>query len=85
MNSPPEKLLYSPPLSSGERREVYYRLLSLGICCQCPMYSPLTVQIESPYDLVQLLGVLRSLHCSRGELIQLLKDCWRLEVSGVDH
>ncbi|WP_369800471.1 Asr1405/Asl0597 family protein [Microcystis panniformis] len=55
------------------------------MCCQCPMYSPLTVQIESPYDLVQLLGVLRSLHCSRGELIQLLKDCWRLEVSGVDH
>jgi hypothetical protein len=85
MNSPPEKLLYSLSLSCGERREVYHRLLSLGISCQCPMYSPLTIEIESPYDLVQLLGVLRSVRSSRGELIQLLKDCWRLEVSSVDH
>jgi hypothetical protein len=51
--------------------------LVFAVNVQC---TPLTVQIESPYDLVQLLGVLRSLHCSRGELIQLLKDCWRLEV-----
>jgi hypothetical protein len=64
-------------LSASERWEVYHRLQSLQIDCQCSTNQPLRVCTHSPNQLLQVWGVLRQVRASRLSLVSWLESCWQ--------
>jgi hypothetical protein len=64
-------------LSADERWQVYHRLQSLQIDCQCSTDQPLQVFIDSPTQLLQLWSILRQVRSSRASLVSWLDTCWQ--------
>ena len=65
-------------INGTERWDVYHRLQELEIPCECPAHQPLTVQISSPNQLIQLWSVVRRINASRHELVLSLEKYWQL-------
>ncbi|MEL6928592.1 MAG: Asr1405/Asl0597 family protein [Cyanobacteria bacterium J06600_6] len=61
------------------RWEVYRRLKSLGIDCQCSTNEPLLVNLDSPTTLIQIWSVVRQSNVERGQLVNWLDNCWDLQ------
>ena len=61
------------------RWEVYRRLKSLGIDCQCATNEPLLVNLNSPTTLVQIWSVVRQSNVERVQLVDWLDNCWNLK------
>jgi hypothetical protein len=61
-----------------QRWEVYHRLQTLEIACECGVNQPLTVGIETPLDILQVWVVMRNIRSTRQELIDCLENCWQL-------
>jgi hypothetical protein len=80
MNASPAPNLLTPiaPTDWIQRWEIYHRLQSLEIDCQCGVNQPLQVAIESPLDLLQVWAIVRQMGSSRQELIDRLENCWQL-------
>jgi hypothetical protein len=66
-------------LQGAERWEVYRRLETLEISCQCLIHQPLQVHLESPLAIAQLWSVVKQVTAPRTELVQWLERCWQLE------
>ena len=61
------------------RWEVYRRLKSLGIDCQCATNEPLLVNLNSPTTLIQIWSVVRQSNVERVQLVDWLDNCWNLK------
>jgi hypothetical protein len=72
---------WSVEIAGHDRWAIYQRLQSLAIDCHCGVGAPLTVQINSPHDLIQCWSVMR--HAAGGDRLAqaaALETCWRLDV-----
>jgi hypothetical protein len=72
---------WSVEIAGHDRWAIYQRLQSLAIDCDCGVGVPLTVQINSPQDLIQCWSVMR--HAVVGDRLAqtaALETCWRLDV-----
>ncbi|MEG3439809.1 Asr1405/Asl0597 family protein [Pannus brasiliensis CCIBt3594] len=67
-------------VSGSDRWEVYRRLRSLDIACQCSTYQPLRVSIETANDILQVWSVLRQTRSDRRSLVGWLETCWRSDL-----
>jgi len=61
------------------RWEIYRRLKSLGIDCQCSTNEPLLVNLDSPTTLIQIWSVIRQSNIERMQLVDWLDNCWDLQ------
>ncbi len=61
------------------RWEVYRRLKTLGIECNCSTNEPLRVYLHSPTTVIQIWSVLRQSGAARRELIDWLENCWKVK------
>ncbi|MGD1895517.1 MAG: Asr1405/Asl0597 family protein [Phormidesmis sp.] len=64
-------------VASEDRWQVYHRLKSLDIDCQCSGFQPLTVQVKTPTEMLQLWSVLRQVSQPRLVLAAGLQRCWQ--------
>ncbi len=72
---------WSVEIAGHDRWAIYDRLQSLAIDCQCQSGAPLTVQINSPQDLIQCWSVMRhAVGADRLAQAAALENCWRLDV-----
>jgi len=62
-------------LDQGDRWQAYYRLLDLGILCNCSTGKPLKVSINTPTDALQVWSVARQQLDSRQNLAKWLNKC----------
>jgi|GEM_PF-1837154 len=62
----------------ARRWEVYRRLKSLGIDCQCSTNEPLLVNLNSPMTSIQVWSVVRQSDIKREQLVDWLDGCWNL-------
>jgi hypothetical protein len=72
---------WSMEIAGHDRWAIYQRLQSLAIECDCGVGVPLTVQINSPQELIQCWSVMR--HAVAGDRLAqaaMLETCWRLNV-----
>jgi hypothetical protein len=72
---------WSVEITGHDRWAIYHRLQSLAIECDCGVGVPLTVQINSPQELIQCWSVMR--HAAAGDRLAqaaALENCWRLNV-----
>jgi hypothetical protein len=72
---------WSVEIAGHDRWAIYHRLQSLAIECDCGVGVPLTVQINSPQELIQCWSVMR--HAVGGDRLAqaaALENCWRLDV-----
>jgi hypothetical protein len=72
---------WSVEIAGHDRWAIYHRLQSLAIECHCGVGVPLTVQINSPQELIQCWSVMR--HAAAGDRLAqaaALENCWRLNV-----
>ena len=60
------------------RWDIFRRLKSLGIDCQCSTNEPLLVSIDSPTTIVQIWSVVRQCSGDRHQLIDWLDNCWQV-------
>ncbi|NJN48550.1 MAG: hypothetical protein HC805_00420 [Alkalinema sp. RL_2_19] len=70
-------------IEGDDRWEIYRRLQSLGLECQCQMGVPLKVRIDSPQDVLLGWSVMRSTAVQAGDRLHfaaILEACWHLEV-----
>jgi hypothetical protein len=74
----PESPTQILPSDWMQRWEVYHRLQSLGIACECQVNQPLRVEVETPLDVLQVWSLVRQVRASRQELIECLHRCWQL-------
>jgi hypothetical protein len=74
----PTQLTQILPVDRIQRWEVYYRLQSLEIDCQCGVNQPLEVNDQSPLDIMQIWSIVRQMRSSRQELLDCLENCWQL-------
>ena len=65
-------------ITCDDRWQVYYRLRSLDIKCQCSGFEPLQVCIATPTEALQLWSILSSISQSRLMLADRLQRCWQL-------
>ena len=65
-------------ITCDDRWQVYYRLRSLDIGCQCSGFQPLQVKITTPTEALQLWSILRSVGQPRLVLAAKLQQCWQL-------
>lgn len=63
----------------SDRWQIYHRLQSLDIPCQCKTNKPLQVKLEDTRAAIQLWSVARQYTASRQELIDWLDRCWHKE------
>ncbi len=61
------------------RWDVFRRLKSLEIDCQCSTNEPLLVDVYSPTTLIQIWSVVRQFSAERHQLIDWLDDCWYVQ------
>ncbi|MBW4693412.1 MAG: hypothetical protein KME27_16805 [Lyngbya sp. HA4199-MV5] len=66
-------------VNCDDRWQVYQRLQTLGIPCQCAAYQPLKVQLHSVAMAIQIWSVVRSVTASRQTLSAGLETCWQLD------
>lgn len=74
--NPTDNSLYtnqSIAINVTERWDAYHRLQELEIPCQCSTHQPLTIQIVSPNQLIQVWSVIRRINSSRQDLIEILE------------
>jgi hypothetical protein len=72
---------WSVEIAGHDRWAIYHRLQSLAIDCYCGVGMPLTVQINSPQDLIQCWSVMRyAVRDDRLAQAAALETCWRLDV-----
>lgn len=62
-----------------DRWDVFYRLRSLDIECQCFTNKPLLVNPHSPTTVAQIWSVARQFSTSRQQLIDWLDNCWEVQ------
>ena len=65
-------------ITCDDRWQVYYRLRSLDIKCQCSGLEPLQVCFATPTEALQLWSILSSISQSRLMLADRLQRCWQL-------
>lgn len=66
------------PVECSDRWQMYFRLQDLEIPCQCQIYQPLRVDIQSVQSLVQVWSVAKRISTPRSDLAQWLNQCLRL-------
>lgn len=66
-------------VESLERWEIYHRLQTLDISCQCKTNKPLQVKLDSVLAAIQLWSVAKQCTASRQELLRWLNQCWLIE------
>jgi hypothetical protein len=72
---------WSVEIAGHDRWAIYHRLQSLAIACHCGGGVPLTIQINSPQDLIQCWSVMRhAVGADRLAQAAMLETCWRLNV-----
>jgi hypothetical protein len=72
---------WSVEIAGHDRWAIYHRLQSLAIDCHCQSGAALTIEINSPQDLIQCWSVMR--HAVGGDRLAqaaALETCWRLDV-----
>ncbi|MEM6599134.1 MAG: Asr1405/Asl0597 family protein [Cyanobacteria bacterium P01_D01_bin.36] len=60
-----------------DRWQVYHRLQSLNIDCQCGGFQPLKVTLRTPTEAIQLWSIVRRVSQPRQVLIDSLTESWR--------
>lgn len=60
-----------------DRWQVYHRLQSLDIDCECSGYQPLRVAIKTPTEAIQLWSILRRFSQSHSALVDVLEQVWQ--------
>ena len=60
-----------------DRWQVYHRLQELDFCCQCRGFKPLTVEVKTAAEAVQLWGIVQRVSQPRQILVEALKRRWR--------
>ena len=66
------------PVCSEDRWQIYHRLQELEIGCQCSGFQPLTVDIKTATEAIQLWSVAKRVSQSRQDLAWALTQSWRL-------
>ena len=61
------------------RWDVFRRLQTLEINCQCSTNEPLLADIDSPIAAIQIWSVVRQCSESRQDLIHWLNNCWQIK------
>jgi len=61
-----------------DRWQVYHRMKSLDIDCQCGGFQPLKVMIQTPTEAIQLWSVVRQVSAPRAEIVNMLNSCLRM-------
>ncbi len=65
-------------VQAEDRWQVYRRLQELEIDCSCRAHQPLYVQVNTPYQLLQVWATLQRIDGTRSRLIERLRLCWLL-------
>lgn len=74
-SSTPERIT----VQGSDRWQMYYRLQTLDISCQCKTNRPLQVKLDSILTAIQIWSVAKQCTASRQELVDWLDRCWLLE------
>jgi hypothetical protein len=69
-------------IESIDRWQAYHRFQALGLTCSCQGHQALTVQVDSPLDLLQVWAVVQAVDSPRSALILWLERSWHLPVAG---
>ncbi|MEB3338284.1 MAG: hypothetical protein VKJ46_12535 [Leptolyngbyaceae bacterium] len=64
-------------ISRSDRWQAYQRFQELGVNCGNTSEGGLWVEVQDAVTLQQVRSVLQQLTCSRQELVDWLKRCWR--------
>lgn len=67
------------PVQWSCRWDVFHRLQSLGIECECSTNEPLLAYLDTPTTAIQIRSVIRQFSASRHELIDWLDSCWQVK------
>lgn len=67
-----------------DRWQVYHRLQELKISCQCSGFQPLTVNIQTATEALQLWSIVRRVSQPRRNLIRALAQSWQLPCKHTD-
>ncbi len=65
------------------RWEVFRRLQTLDIKCQCSTNEPLLVYLHSPTTVIQIWSVLRQCGASKSDLVDWLNNCWQVKSDAI--
>jgi hypothetical protein len=60
----------------ADRWQIYSRLISLQIPCQCSIDRPLSVYCDTPQKIIQTWSVVRQFTAPRHRLVNFLNRCW---------
>jgi len=60
-----------------DRWQVYHRLQELDIDCECGGFKPLTVNLQTPTEVIQLWSVVRRVADSKQALSSALYRSWK--------
>ncbi len=66
-------------VQGSDRCQMYHRLQTLDISCQCKTNQPLQVKLDSILTTIQIWSVAKQYTASRQELVDWLEGCWLLE------
>jgi hypothetical protein len=77
---PVDKTRYSfkSTVCCEDRWQVYHRLQELEMSCHCAGFQPLTVDIETVTEAIQLWSVAKRISQSRQDLAGRLTQSWQL-------
>lgn len=79
----PEKLTYIT-VCCEDRWQVYHRLQELEISCQCSGFQPLTVNIQTATEALQLWSIVQRVSQPRRDLVMALAKSWQLPCKHTD-
>lgn len=63
----------------SDRWQIYHRLQTLDIPCQCRTNKPLQVKLDGTLAAIQLWSVTKQFTASRQELVHWLNQCWMIK------
>ncbi len=66
-------------VQSSDRWQIYHRLQTLEIFCQCGTNKPLQVKVDDIHTAIQLWSVTKQFTASRKELVDWLNQCWNIQ------
>jgi len=64
-------------VSCEDRWQVFHRLQSLDIDCECGGFKPLKVALKTPTEAIQLWSIVRRVSAPRQVLIDSLQQSWQ--------
>lgn len=67
-----------------DRWQVYHRLKELEISCQCSGFQPLTVNIQTATEALQLWSIVKRVSQTRHDLVMTLTQSWQLPCKYTD-